>query len=382
MLIRRCLIYTFLIISVKTVYSQRLNISLFHDNNIKTLVFSTVSGEYNMKGDGIVINRSAAGDIYLITLEKGRLSISDKVKSIGNYNKLEFTGTGSTNTFQLNPASPTLSSREYDDDLLLVSNQVNILIINKIDIEKYLPGVIETEGGSYAPLEFYKAQAILIRTYAIKNKLRHSSDGFNLCDGTHCQAYKGKSRLNSLIYKAAKETKGKVLADMYNNLIITPYHSNCGGITSNADEVWQKNLPYLVCVRDPFCTQGRNAAWNKRISVVDWKDYLRKNGIHTKNNRPDNFVFSQFIRKKFYKYKNQNILLTKIREDWNLKSSFFSIKADNNMLLLDGKGFGHGVGLCQEGAIEMAKVGYTYLDILHFYFKNVNLVDYNILNNL
>lgn len=380
MKLRKCFIHIFLIITIKTGYSQKLNIALFHENNIKTLVFSTVSGEYKITGNGLPVNISGPGDIYFIALENGKLSVSDKAKSLGEYNKLEFTGKESVNTFQLNPAFPALSSREYDDDLLLLSNKVNILIINKIDIEKYITGVIESEGGSYAPLEFYKAQAILIRTYAIKNMLRHSSNGFSLCDGTHCQAYKGKSRLNSQIYEAARVTKGKVLADNNNNLIITPYHSNCGGVTSNASEVWQKNLPYLAAIRDPFCTQSRNATWEKRISVAKWENYLRKNGIFTQNARSDQYVFSQFTRKKFYKFANQKILLTKIRDDWNLKSTFFSIKSDKNTLVLKGKGFGHGVGLCQEGAIEMAKVGYTYPDILHFYYKNVKVVDYNTIN--
>ena len=74
------------------------------------------------------------------------------------------------------------------------------------------------------------------------------------------------------------------------------------------------------------------------------------------------------------------MLLTRIRDDWNLKSTFFSINADGSTLILKGKGFGHGVGLCQEGAIEMARVGYTCPDILHFYFRNVRVAYYKDIN--
>ncbi len=377
MILRRYLIHLLLIININISYSQNLNIALFHEYNIKSVVFSTVTGEYIIKGDENLISRSAPNDIYFITLENNLLTINDKTRSLGKYEKIGFTGTGSENTFQINPASPGLSSREYDDDLLLAYNKTSIRIINKIDIEKYITGVIETEGGSYAPLEFYKAQAILVRTYALNNLYRHSGDGFNLCDRTHCQAYKGKSRFNDLIYNAARETKGKVLVDMNNNLINTPYHSNCGGVTNSASDVWLKNLPYLVSVRDPFCTKSRNATWEKKISIVEWENYLRKNGIIAVNSNPDDFVLSQFSRKKYYQYNNQKILLTKIRKDWQLKSTFFSITADNNSLLIKGKGFGHGVGLCQEGAIEMARVGYTYLDIIHFYYKDVKVIDKN-----
>ncbi len=376
MVLRRCFIHFLLIIYINTSYSQRLNVAIFHEYNIRTIVFSAVTGEYVMTGDGEVIKRSSPDDIYFVTSENGILTINDKIKSLGKYRKIEFSGTGSENSFQLNPAAPSLSSREYDNDLLLACNQTNILVINKVDIEKYITGVIEAEGGPYAPLEFYKAQAILVRTYAINNMYKHSSDGFNLCDGTHCQAYKGKSRFNTQIYTAARATKGKVLADRNNNLITTPYHSNCGGQTTDASDVWQKDLPNMVSVRDPFCTESRNAAWDIKISVTEWENYLRKNGISIINSVADDYVFSQFSRKKYYRFNDNKILLTKIRKDWNLKSTYFSIIADKNSLVLKGKGFGHGVGLCQEGAIEMANVGYTYPDILHFYFRNVKIIDY------
>lgn len=370
------LVLLIVISTEKCSFAQKLNIAIFHKENIKTIIFSTLSGKYNIKGDGAVKNSTTPSDIYSITSENNILSIRDNNKLLGFFKKLEFTAASSSGTFQVKPVSPPMLKREYEDDLIIVSKNGNLLIINKIDIEKYITGVVEAEGGSDAPLEFYKSQAILIRTYALKNMHKHSGSGFSLCDNIHCQAYKGKSKLNSLIIKAAEETRGMVLVDMQNNLITTPYHSNCGGLTSSPSDVWQKDLAHLVTIKDPFCTRSTNSSWIKKISVTDWENYLRKCGIYTANSTSADYTFNQLMRKKFYHVKNKKVLLTRIRDDWDLKSTFFSISADGNTLILKGKGFGHGVGLCQEGAIEMARVGYSYLDILYFYFRNVR-VAYN-----
>lgn len=377
MILRRSLIHLLLFININISVSQNLNIALFYDYNIKSVVFTTLTGKYTITGDGKEIQQSFPGDIYFITAEGDMLTINDKTMSLGRYKKIGFTGYGSINNFQLNPVYSGLSSREYDDNLLLVHIGTNMKIINKVDIEDYIAGVVEAEGGSFAPVEYYKAQAILVRTYTLNNLYRHSGEGFNLCDRTHCQAYKGKCRMNELIYNAVRETRGKVLSDMNNILINTPYHSNCGGVTASASDVWLKNLPYLVSVRDPFCINSRNAKWEKKISVAEWERYLEQNGINTENNSPDDYVFSQFSRKKYYSLNNHKIPLTKIRNDWHLKSAFFSITTDRNSLVIKGKGFGHGAGLCQEGAMEMAKVGYTCLDIIHFYYKDVKVIDKN-----
>jgi stage II sporulation protein D len=376
--IQRLITFLFLVtIIAGTSLSQKLNIALFSEHRINTVIFSVISGEYDIKGDGKAVKSSASPDVYFITTENDSLSIRSIDKSIGHYAKIEFTARDSYCTFRLKPEKPLLHSRDYDDDLALVVREEYLQPVNKINIDKYITGVIETEGGPSAPLEFYKAQAILIRTYALKNIYRHSGSGYSLCDAVHCQAYKGKSRNNKLIYEAAEETKGMVLVDEKNDLITTPYHSNCGGMTSNASDVWQKDLPYLRAVRDPFCTQSNSARWSRRIKISEWENYLRKNGISIKKYHAYNYNFKQPSRQKYYRLNGQQILLTKIRDDWNLKSTYFSITEDGSTLVFEGRGFGHGAGLCQEGAIEMARVGYKYTDILHFYFHNVRIAAYN-----
>ena len=85
--------------------------------------------------------------------------------------------------------------------------------------------------------------------------------------------------------------------------------------------------------------------------------------------------FEQDKRKVYYNIINDTILLKKIRKDFNLRSTFFSMKLTGNELILTGKGYGHGVGLCQEGAMQMARMGYNFMDIIYFYYKDVNITN-------
>jgi stage II sporulation protein D len=88
-----------------------------------------------------------------------------------------------------------------------------LLFVNDVNFEKYIAGVVEAEGGPNAPLEYFKTQAILCRTYAMKYYNKHLNEGFNLCDEVHCQAYKGRVSKNEDILKAAIETSGLVIVD-------------------------------------------------------------------------------------------------------------------------------------------------------------------------
>jgi stage II sporulation protein D len=363
-------------------HAQVIRIGLFPDHHISSLVFSGVQGVFNLNADDTHLLRIKPGDIYYATIADNKILLTNKTHHIGSFSKLKMTHTGNESTFQLKSVSPVLTSSDYDGDLVLMPAGNYFQIINEIDLEKYVAAVIEAEGGADAHPEFYKAQAILVRTYAIKNMYRHGAENYNLCSSVHCQAYKGKSLLNRQIYKATAMTSGMVLTDKTGNLITTPYHSNCGGITSSASDAWQKNLPCLVSIRDPFCAAGKNHTWSKQITLDSWTRYLRSNGVNTAGMLPKDFVFRNPGRTKFYTINGMSIPMRKIRDDFSLKSAYFQVlyeKGDH--LTLKGKGFGHGVGLCQEGAMEMARVGYTYTDIIHFYYQNVVIVDYHTISS-
>ncbi len=266
---------------------------------------------------------------------------------------------------------PLTSSNEYDDALTFRIIDGKLKAINLVDLEKYIAGVIEAEGGINAPYEYYKAQAVLIRTYTIKNIYKHAEEDFNLCDQVHCQAYHGRNAKNEDIYKATVATAGEVLIDQDSILVMSPFHSNCGGETSAAGIYWQSDLPYLQSVKDPFCLEQPNAQWEKTIDKNEWVNFLKNKGV----SNPEAYMnFKDSGRQKYFI--ENKITLRQIREGFGLKSTLFSISSNGNKITFKGRGYGHGIGMCQWGAMEMAKVGYTYIDIIHFYFQHVDITDY------
>jgi stage II sporulation protein D len=126
-----------------------------------------------------------------------------------------------------------------------------------------------------------------------------------------------------------------------------------------------------------------NAKWERKIAKDDWLSYLK-----IKHNYPIDdedakllaFNFKQDTRKPFLESNNIKVPLKIVRTDFQLKSTYFSIMPKGDSLIFKGKGFGHGVGMCQEGAMRMAKLGYTYLDILNFYYQNTQLIDLRLLD--
>jgi stage II sporulation protein D len=203
---------------------------------------------------------------------------------------------------------------------------------------------------------------------------KHLSDGYNVCDNTHCQAFNGLSS-DTLLNIAVSETHGQVILDSDSVLIISAFHSNCGGETSSSDDVWLSDQPYLKSVSDPYCRTSRNAVWQKSFTENEWLSYLKRSGDMEQINDPSQLSFSQEERQIYYKTGSFTIPLRTIRSDLNLRSTFFSVYSEADSVILKGRGYGHGVGLCQEGAMVMASKGFKYKDIINFYYSGVFISD-------
>ncbi|MBN2812671.1 MAG: SpoIID/LytB domain-containing protein [Bacteroidales bacterium] len=349
-----------------------ISIGLFYRYNIESMVFSMVEGEYLLSGDGNRIAVVRKGTMFHISCTDAGLVVHDTAHDYGTFNELEFKGISSNNIFQVKPVFPSLRPKESEGDLRLTMPQGRLRIVNTLNLEKYLPGTVESEGGANAHPEYYKAQAVIARTFALKNYHRHAHEGFNLCDDVHCQAYNGKSRFNKQIYKSTRLTEGEYLAGPDGKPVVTPYHASCGGITARASDVWNNDLPYLKPVKDPFCNHSAHLNWKKTISLAEWNAYLGKKGFI--GNPAALYTVSDPGRRKHLDPETRKLTMTAIRNDFGLKSSWFYIKADAHEVSFYGHGYGHGLGLCQEGAMEMARMGYTYVDILMFYFSNLKLI--------
>jgi stage II sporulation protein D len=249
-----------------------------------------------------------------------------------------------------------------------------ILLINICDIESYIAGVVKAEGGSDKSIEYFKTQAIIARTYMYKYFNKHIPDRYNLCDNTHCQAFNGITS-DSLIKRASYETKGLVILGPDSTLVIAAFHSNCGGETSPAEFAWLTGEPYLKKVIDPWCRSSRNATWTKTISFDRWTNYLSNSGFVGNISDRSQFNFSPESRQNEYRAGTFSYPMRQMRTDLNLRSAFFTLSVVGDSIIFNGRGYGHGVGLCQEGAMVMAARGYTFSQIIGFYYSGVRIVD-------
>ncbi len=353
--------------------AQTMQFGLFNSKNVNAFTVSIRSGKYLLVCDGEKYGEYKKNNIFFVSRQGNKIEIRDKKNTIGIFKEVKLSHLTSDAIFTLKGVNPTTVSHEYEESINFNVLNNKLQAKNYIDLEKYIAGVIEAEGGIDAPLEYYKAQAVLIRTYTIKNIYKHAEEGFNLCDEVHCQAYHGRSVRNEEIYTATKATAGLVLMDTDSVLVMSPFHSSCGGETCSAGIYWQSDLPYLKSVKDPFCVGMRNYNWEKEIPIMDWFAFLKTKGISDPNNYTN---YKSMHRQKYYINNPHQVTFRQIREKFGLRSSFFSISRKGSKIVFSGHGYGHGIGMCQIGAMEMAKVGFTYIDIVHFYFQDIYITDY------
>jgi stage II sporulation protein D len=371
-MIRFCFIF-FSLSFCSLVTAQQIRIGLYNSQKISYLKFTPKNGNYFIFSDTNLIYKASAVDIIEMKINNNLIDVLINGNLVNRSLNLAYISEKNENFLEIKPTKPNLKSRLYEGDFVVGAKNGFLDVINEIDLEHYLEGVVESEAGPGQKTEYYKVQAIISRTYAIKYWNKHQSSGFNLCDGTHCQAYFHKRNQSSLIDTAVKYTRQIILYDSSNQLASTFFHANCGGQTCEPDLFWNQKMEGFSSFKDTFCIHTSQTNWTKKIPLKDWFSFLE-----SKYNFPswDSLSYSLAVnfeqneRKAFYINPVYGIPLRDLREDFKLKSTFFSCKKEGEFLVLQGKGFGHGVGLCQEGAMGMAKYGYNFEQILSFYYPN------------
>lgn len=374
------LLFLFLIFINSKGHTADIRIRLFHPSLIHSLMISCPAGSYSLASTEYNNRSIKEGDNIFLRVYQDALWMRDKDGRWSQVHDILFTPLTERSSLRFKPAEPVLPDREYLGKIKVSLIHGNIELINIIDLEQYIMGVVMSEAGPSVPDGFYKVQAIICRTYAIKNLDKHISEGYNLCDDVHCQVYKGMHHWDENIEIAVEVTEGLIITDTDSVPVVAAFHSNSGGETQGSEKVWLTPLPYLKSVLDPFSIGQPNERWEVVISAEEWLDYLKKNGF-TIGKKPDylHFEFARQHRSRYYQVGEKKIECRKIREDWNLKSSFFSVVFQNGSFHLKGKGYGHGVGLSQEGAINMSRKGYHYTEILNFYYHNIHIINYRLL---
>jgi len=352
----------------------QVKIRLFSNQSPESAVFSVTKGSYEINlYDGNILSVTV-NDPVLMTKYNGKVVL--KKRNTNGYicDSLIISGTTGDDYFSLRLNGGSSARQFYSGDLQCFPDMETLVMINICGIEKYIAGVVMAEGGTGRNLEYFKSQAIIARTYMYKYLDKHISDRYNVCDNTHCQAFNGISS-DSLLTKAALETDGLVILDKDSSLIVAAFHANCGGETASSADVWLSGQPYLKRVKDPYCVNSRSATWQKKISVKEWEDYLQMSGYNRKTSDPSSLNFVQESRLVSYKTGSFTMPLSTMRFNLNLRSTFFSVSATADSMVLNGRGYGHGVGLCQEGAMVMASRGFTYMEIINFYYSGVIISD-------
>ncbi len=251
--------------------------------------------------------------------------------------------------------------------------------------EDYVAAALSGEAAPGEPLASLKAMAISTRTFALENADRHRAEGFGLCDSTHCQALRlGQPRPE--VERAVHETAGETLwfrsqrAHVY-------YTQHCGGMSEAADAVWPAaRAAYLPGGHaDPYCLRRSAAAWHARLPLTQLRGIFRQQGWPTPFPIEDVRVIgrtatgraamlaitgrgapAQISASSFRFAVDRALGWNQVRSDW------FAVSISGNALEIDGRGYGHGVGLCQAGAYQMAAEGHSETDILGFYFPGAN----------
>lgn len=290
------------------------------------------------------------------------------------------------------PSLPIAASPRFAVSSVRV-NLVRENITQTISLEDYIRSVVAAEGGTETQLEALKALAIASRTYALKNVGRHERDGYDLCSTTHCQRYRPADSqagyMAPAITEAIEATRGEILRDTGGNVADSYFSASCGGATANLGTLWGGTAPpYLRGVRDEYCINGPHHSW---IDVITQADLIRALQSDARTNvggqlhnltvvRRDQSERAELISLQGDRRVNVSGWEFKIivgrALGWNLlKSSRFDIVRSGSNFVFRGKGFGHGLGMCQEGAHVMAARGASYREILAKYFPTTRIAN-------
>lgn len=357
-----------------TVASGQVKIRLFSNQSPESALFYVTEGKYEINafnGENLIAGK---GEPVIITRFNGKLAVKTRDSKGIFCDSVLLKGTTGNDSFSLRTIGNFPVRQFYSGDLVCFPDLGTLVIINICDIENYVAGVVKAEGGSGKNEEYFKSQAVITRTYLYKYFDKHITDRYNVCDNTHCQAFNGLSS-DTIINNAAMETRGQVILAQDSTLIISAFHSNCGGETASAEDVWLTSQPYLLGKIDPYCISSRNSVWDTKISLSEWLKYLKKSGYKGPTEDSTLFGFLQKSRLPDYRTGTFTIPLRTIRTDFNLRSTFFSVIIDSDSVVFKGRGYGHGVGLCQEGAMVMASKGFNYKQIIDFYYFGVLIAD-------
>lgn len=276
-------------------------------------------------------------------------------------------------------AKAIVSGAAYQGEIELWKGDEGYFLINVVSLEEYVKGVVASEVGINWPIEALKAQAVLARTYAVAHIIRNRDKNFyDVTSSVFHQVYKGEVG-NDEIERAVKDTQGEILT--YNKEPIMAFYHACSvGKTEEPKEVFGRDYPYLKAVEVPF-TPSPYTVWEKKISL----EILQKALSMEKISKVEIVSHTNTGRVKEIKFLNgqnsKTIKATELRKllKWSLLPSTMvtDIRFEEDGVVFEGHGYGHGVGMCQWCAFQMAQEGKNYREILQYFYSGTELSKIN-----
>ena len=360
------------------------------------------------------------------TLQDGQVSCGGKTAG-----RLVFEAAGADSFFTLKDVTIGVDfhwqrreNQSFKGNLILLAEAEGIIVINDIGIEDYLTCVISSEMSAEAPLEFLKAHAVISRSWLlaqITGSGKASGEGkkdtpkelvtwqdhedhefFDVCADDHCQRYQGITKVKTRTAKEAIEaTWGEVLA--YEGKVCDARFSKCcGGKTEIFSTCWEDvDPPYLQSFKDKFCDTEDAAIlanvlpdfdqetrdfyrWTVSYTYRELSDIVReRTGLNwgkivdlrpIERGPSGRIKRLKIVGSRKSRIVGKELTIRRLLSHSHLYSSAFEVEKTEEGFVLHGKGWGHGVGMCQIGAAVMGHLGYTYKDILLYYYRGAEIV--------
>jgi stage II sporulation protein D len=293
-------------------------------------------------------------------------------------------GAGKKMVRQLEIASPggflQVNGRSYRNRLTIHAKGEECAVVNTVDLEKYLAGLINREMAPSWPVEAMKAQAVASRSYALYQAQIHRDREYDVEGTTQDQVYDGAASETAKSNRAAEDTRGEIIS-FKGNAIKAYFHANCGGRTELPGAVWGNRSPAFRPVTCPYHRKPRDRLlWSTVLTRVQLEQAVKKVSSNLPNEilrvakleagSKNNQRLSEVVVSDA-KGKSLVIPANAFRNavgNTKLKSTSFRIHPEGESFRLFGEGFGHGVGMCQIGARAMAEEGKNYRQILSHYY--------------
>ncbi len=382
----------------------------------------TISGSYSVNGDATLALQSGSTVRVDFDTATGMISLTRNGQTTAMGQSVAFRRHAIAGSNGLKIAQARKSSNLYPGDLYLTAQKsgsgYRLYTIVHVYIESYLNGVLPYELGNSAPSEALKAQAVAARTYTLNKMELRASSLYDVVDTTNDQVYYGDSGSTPACTAAVTATKGIVL--MNNGKLTACYYTaSNGGQTESAKNAWgSSGYPYLTVKDDPFDLMSRAATVRSATIYADYGNAGQKSALRTLLNSKasaalaakgtsGSIVSITGVTPHTPKYAAPSRLYTKVDFDvvcqtpngsvpLTLTTSIFteletalglgingsanelwSVRQSGGNWVLEARRYGHGVGMSQRGAMQMASMGYTYDQILGFYYDDAARVQYN-----